>query len=160
MDTLTLPGMETTTLSAAELAALALSLAHLGAGPQAVTARRALAQLVSPDGRQARSVATLLDPLDPETARRARLLAQAITEGRVVRVLYTDESGRLSRREVEPVTTMVHGDHWYLVGWCRLRRGVRAFRLDRLQAVEPTEIRSRDHRADGFLPFQGRRAAA
>ncbi|MEO3782690.1 WYL domain-containing protein [Actinocorallia sp. B10E7] len=160
MDTLTLPGTETTTLSAAELAALALSLAHLGSGPQAVTARRALAHLGSPDGRQARSFATLLDPLDPDTARRARLLAQAITERRVVRVLYADERGRLSRREVEPVTTLVHGDHWYLVGWCRLRRGIRAFRLDRLQAVEPTEIRSRDHRADGFLPFQGRRAAA
>jgi len=146
MDTLTLPGMETmetTTLSAAELAALALSLAHLGDGPQAGTARRALAQLVRPSAGQAGAVATLLDPLDPETALRARLIAQAITERRVVRVLYTDERGKASRREVEPVTTLVHGDHWYLVGWCRLRRGIRAFRLDRLQAVEPTGLRSR-----------------
>ncbi|WP_106397870.1 helix-turn-helix transcriptional regulator [Actinocorallia populi] len=159
MDTLTLPGTETMNLSAAELAALALSLAHLGAGPQAVTARRALARLV-PDERQARSFATLLDPLDSETARRVRLLAQAITESRVVRVLYADERGKVSRREVEPVTTLVHGDHWYLVGWCRLRHGIRAFRLDRIMAVEPTEMQSRPHRADGFLPFQGRRAAA
>ncbi|GAA0964548.1 WYL domain-containing protein [Actinocorallia libanotica] len=159
MDTLTLPGTETMELSAAELAALALSLAHLGAGPQAVTARRALAHLV-PAGTRARSLATLLDPLDADTARRARLLAQAITERRVVRVLYADERGKVSRREVEPVTTLVHGDHWYLVGWCRLRRGIRAFRLDRIMAVEPTDIQARPHRADGFLPFQGRRAAA
>lgn len=148
------------TLSAAELAALALSLAHLGAGPQAVTARRALAHLAPPDDRHARAFATLLDPLDAETARRARLLAQAITERRVVRVLYADERGRVSRREVEPVTTLVHGDHWYLAGWCRLRRGIRAFRLDRILAVEPTDLTSRPHRAEGFLPFQGRRAAA
>ncbi|GAB3692224.1 hypothetical protein GCM10027589_57940 [Actinocorallia lasiicapitis] len=158
MDTMTLPGMEIMNLSAAELAALALSLAHLGAGPQSVTARRALAHLADAGVIEARAFATLIDPLDAETARRAKVLASAISERRVVRVHYADETGRISHREVEPVTTLVHGDHWYLVGWCRMRRGIRAFRLDRLLAVEPTDLQARPHRADRFLPFQGKAA--
>lgn len=159
MGTMTLPGMEIMNLSAAELAALALSLAHLGAGPQSITARRALAHLADSGVIEARAFATLLDPLDVEVARRAKVLAAAISERRVVRVHYADERGRVSHREVEPVTTLVHGDHWYLVGWCRLRRGIRAFRLDRLMAVEPTDLQARPHRADRFLPFQGKQAA-
>ncbi|MDX6743578.1 helix-turn-helix transcriptional regulator [Actinocorallia sp. A-T 12471] len=161
MDVMTLPGLETgsaemdrLTLSADEISALALSLAHLGAGPQAATARRALAHLAEHGGPD---LAALLTPLEPETARRARVLAQAITERRVVRVHYADERRRVSHREVEPVTTLVHGDHWYLVGWCRLRHGVRAFRLERILAVEQTELPASPHRPDRFLPFQGKR---
>ncbi|MCD0451483.1 WYL domain-containing protein [Actinocorallia sp. API 0066] len=161
---MTLPGLDDTalghverlTLSADEISALALSLAHLGAGPQAATARRALAHLAERGGPD---LAVLLTPLDPDTARRARVLAQAITERRVVRLHYADERNRVSHREVEPVTTLVHRDHWYLVGWCRLRRGVRAFRLDRVLAVEPTELPAHPHRPDRYLPFQGKQAA-
>jgi predicted DNA-binding transcriptional regulator YafY len=51
----------------------------------------------------------------------------------------------------------VHRDHWYLVGWCRMRRGVRAFRFDRILAVESTGLLARHRRADRYLPFQRRR---
>ncbi|MDN3351255.1 WYL domain-containing protein [Actinomadura sp. DC4] len=147
-------------LTAAEIAALGLSLAHLGAGPQSATARRALRHLFddmeAPTDVIATTLATLTSPLDPATARRARTAAGAITARLVVRLHYADARGDVTIREVEPVTCLVHGDHWYLVAWCRLRKGVRAFRFDRMLAVEATEIPARPHRAERFLPFQPR----
>jgi predicted DNA-binding transcriptional regulator YafY len=158
----------TTALSSAEIAALALSLAHLGGGPQATTAHRALRRLLDVeldlgpgDATIASDVivdtlATLTTPLDATTASRARVLAAGISERMAVRLHYRDAGGSVSVRDVEPVTCLVHRDHWYLVAWCRLRRGVRAFRFDRLLAVEPTGSPARAHRAERFLPFQRR----
>lgn len=147
-------------LSAAEIAALGLSLAHLGTGPQSVTARRALRHLFddveAPTDVFATTLTTLTRPLDPDTARRARVAAGAITARLVVRLHYADATGGITIREIEPVTCLVHRDHWYLVAWCRLRQGIRAFRFDRMLAVEVTEMPARPHRAERFLPFQPR----
>ncbi|QKW34793.1 WYL domain-containing protein [Actinomadura sp. NAK00032] len=143
-------------LTAAEIAALALSLAHLGTGPQATTARRALHTLLDAphDDVVTTTLATLTAPLDASTSDRARVVAAAITDHRVVRLCYGDAGANVTIREVEPVTCLVHRDHWYLVGWCRMRRGVRAFRFDRILAVESTGLRARPRRADRYLPFQ------
>ncbi|WP_131740441.1 helix-turn-helix transcriptional regulator [Actinomadura roseirufa] len=161
------PAAPAVALPAAEIAALALSLAHLGTGPQATTARRALRALLDPAGPAGghddvvtATLATLTEPLDAPTADRARVVAAAITEHRVVRLCYGDAGANVTIREVEPVTCLVHRDHWYLVGWCRLRRGVRAFRFDRILAVESTGLLARHRRADHYLPFQRRTTAA
>ncbi|GGM90950.1 hypothetical protein GCM10010106_43170 [Thermopolyspora flexuosa] len=150
-------------LTAAEIAALALSLAHLGAGPQSVTARRGLRHVFEhldiDDEVVATTLATLTTPLDADVAGRARVIANAITTRRVVRLGYVDAAGRPTVRDVEPVTCLVHREHWYLVGWCRLRRAIRAFRFDRILTVEPTDIPARPHLARRFLPFQRRKAA-
>jgi predicted DNA-binding transcriptional regulator YafY len=149
-------------LTTAEIAALALSLAHLGAGPQSVTARRGLRHafehLDIHDDVIATTLATLTTPLDFDVARRARAIANAITTRQVIRLRYLDAAGRVSVRDVEPVTCLVHREHWYLVGWCKLRRSIRAFRFDRIDAVEATDVPSRPHLADRFLPFQRRKA--
>lgn len=155
-------------LTTAEIAALALSLAHLGAGPQSAAARRALHRLTTStaddhlrtshptlddhDAVIAQTLATLVRPLRPATADRARVIAEAITERRVVRLVYGDAKANVTIREVEPVTCVVHRDHWHFVGWCRLRRGIRAFRFDRLLAVEPTGTPAPARPAEGFLP--------
>ncbi|WP_055477490.1 helix-turn-helix transcriptional regulator [Sphaerimonospora mesophila] len=149
-------------LTAAEIAALALSLAHLGAGPQSVTARRGLRHafdhLDLDDDVIATTLTTLTTPLAPDVAGRARLIANAITARLVIRLQYLDAAGHLTIRDVEPVTCLVHGEFWYLVGWCRLRRGIRAFRFDRIVAVEPTDLPARPHLPERFLPFQRRTA--
>ncbi|GAA3470286.1 hypothetical protein GCM10018965_048390 [Nonomuraea roseola] len=150
-------------LTTAEIAALALSLAHLGAGPQAVTARRGLRHafehLELDDDVISTTLATLTDPLPVEVASRARVIADAITSRLVVRIHYRDASGKVTIRDVDPVTCLVHREFWYLVGVCRMRRAIRAFRFDRVIAVEPTLTPARPHLADRFLPFQRRRAA-
>jgi predicted DNA-binding transcriptional regulator YafY len=159
-----LPSSTSPSLTAAEIAAIGLSLAHMGTGPQSATVRRALRHLFAdmepPTEAIATTLATLTTPLDPATARRARIIAGAITARLVVRLHYTDAKGGMTTRDIEPVTCLVHRDHWYLVAWCRVRQGIRAFRFDRILAVETTEIAARPHRADRFLPFQGRSAAA
>lgn len=153
----------TPSLTPAEIAALALSLAHLGAGPQAVTARRGLrhafAHLDIDDDVVATTLTTLTSPLPTDVAARARVIAEAITARQVIRLHYRDAYGRISTRAVDPVTCLVHREFWYLVGMCRLRRAIRAFRFDRIIAVEPTMTPARPHVAEHFLPFQRRRAA-
>ncbi|WP_405140575.1 WYL domain-containing protein [Sphaerisporangium sp. NBC_01403] len=149
-------------LTTAEIAALALSLAHLGEGPQAVTARRGLRNVFENldfgDDVVAATLDTLTTPLPPDVARRARTIAGAVTSRQVVRLHYRDAGGRVTSRDVEPVTCLVHRDHWYLVGWCRTKVGIRAFRFDRIVAVEPTLVPARAHRAERYLPFQRRKA--
>ncbi|MFI6478928.1 helix-turn-helix transcriptional regulator [Nonomuraea sp. NPDC050663] len=153
----------TRSLTTAEIAALALSLAHLGAGPQAVTARRGLRlafeHLEVDDDAIATTLATLTEPLPADVASRARVIADAITSRLMIRLHYRDASGTITTRDVEPVTCLVHKDFWYLVGVCRMRRGIRAFRFDRIIAVEPTLTPARPHMAERFLPFQRRRVA-
>ncbi|MGN9845345.1 WYL domain-containing protein [Nonomuraea sp. H19] len=152
---------DTRPLTTAEIAALALSLAHLGAGPQAVTARRglqhALEHLELDDDVIATTLTTLTEPLPVEVASRARLIADAISSRLMIRLHYRDAAGAITARDVEPVTCLVHREYWYLVGVCRMRRAIRAFRFDRIIAVEPTLTPSRPHLADRFLPFQRRK---
>ncbi|WP_189239237.1 helix-turn-helix transcriptional regulator [Planomonospora parontospora] len=150
-------------LTTAEIAALALSLAHLGSGPQAAAARHGLRHafehLELDDDVTATTLATLTEPLPSAVADRARTIAGAITSRLVIRLHYRDVSGRITVRDVDPVTCMVHREHWYLVGMCRMRGAIRAFRFDRIIATEPTFVPARPHPAERFLPFQGKRAA-
>ncbi|WP_116024497.1 helix-turn-helix transcriptional regulator [Thermomonospora umbrina] len=145
-------------LPQAEIAALALSLAHLGNGPQASVARRALrhltADLDTADPVVTDTLATLTAPLAETTADRARVIAEAITERRVIRLCYGDARANVTIREVEPVTCLVHRDQWHFIGWCRLRRGVRAFRFDRILAVEPTGTPAAPRPVAGYLPWR------
>lgn len=153
----------TAPLPAAEIAALALSMAHLGSGPQAGAARsglrHAFEQMELDDDIVATTLATLTEPMPAPIADRARTIANAITSGLVIRLHYRDVSGRITVRDVDPVTCMVHREYWYLIGMCRMRHGIRAFRFDRIIATEPTFLQARRHRPEGFLPFQGKRAA-
>jgi predicted DNA-binding transcriptional regulator YafY len=63
-------------------------------------------------------------------------LQQAILARRVVGLSYR-ASGRPddSVRDVEPLGILFHRGAWYLVGWCRLRRDYRHFRIDRMRQV-------------------------
>ena len=45
----------------------------------------------------------------------------------------------LSTRIVEPVGVFHHGQHWYMIAYCRLRKDYRDFRLDRIQQIENQE---------------------
>ena len=82
--------------------------------------------------------------------------AAALRADRVIRLVYRDRDGTESRRDVEPLGAVGRDGVWYLVGWCRLRDGVRAFRADRMVSVEPTDERPapRDLRHEDLdIPF-------
>lgn len=69
--------------------------------------------------------------MDPRTIERA-------ATGQVTVVIsYTDNKGAVTVREVEPYEIKQNK----LFAWDVVRSGIRAFRLDRIQTIEPTNSR-------------------
>jgi len=65
------------------------------------------------------------------------LVRRAIEERRVVRLLYhAFRRDAPDPRDVEPVRLVHLRDSWHLAGYCRLRQGIRLFRLDRIDRLE------------------------
>jgi len=65
-------------------------------------------------------------------------IQEAITARHVLLLDYRDRRDVVTVREVEPVAFAGTRAHWYLLGWCRLREGARAFRVDRILAAVDT----------------------
>jgi predicted DNA-binding transcriptional regulator YafY len=81
--------------------------------------------VLSPNEHDQRPDATLL--LD---------LSEAIQLRRRIALDYRSHHDQVTHRTVEPYGLAGWWNHWYLVGYCHLRRGYRLFRLDRIQAIE------------------------
>lgn len=62
-------------------------------------------------------------------------LQYAITHYFVTCIAYTNALGEQSNRLIEPFA-LLSTDNWLLVAYCRMRKGFRYFRLDRMQKVE------------------------
>jgi len=73
-------------------------------------------------------------------------IQEAMTARHVLLLDYRDRHDVVTVREVEPVAFAGTRAHWYLMAWCRLRKGARAFRVDRILGVadtgEPAPYRS------------------
>jgi predicted DNA-binding transcriptional regulator YafY len=127
--------------SAEEATAVALALQGAGAAPLAASARSALGKILAAmsdaDAAAARELGSrvlVYGPREsPPVETVPRVVDQAIVERRVLRVAYRDKTGVLTTRAVEPIAVVGVASHWYLSGWCRMRDGVRAFRLDRIE---------------------------
>jgi len=133
--------------TASEAAAVALALARSAPMPFDGAARTALHKLVAAMSPPGRSAATdLLGRIHLLHAKRElaadpvlRAVEQAVLERRVLRLDYRDKHGNDTvARLVEPLGFVGAERDWYLVGWCRLRGGVRVFRIDRIATVEVT----------------------
>ncbi len=97
--------------------------------PRALQHRvRALAETVSLDFGQS------VSPRD-----NAALLALSFAaHGRQrVRLRYRSPQEEDTEREFDPYGLVWRSGRWYTVGMCRLRKGLRTFRLDRVLSVEP-----------------------
>lgn len=81
-------------------------------------------------------------------------LRQAVQERRVVSLRYFGRNrGDQTVRQVEPLRLQYASGAWYLTAYCRLQRGERAFRLDRIEEIrleaEPFRPRqSEKHQTD------------
>ncbi len=65
------------------------------------------------------------------------LLHQAVLNDQVLRLRYHSfSSDELTEREVEPYYLVFYGNDWHLVGYCRLREGMRDFRAVRIREAE------------------------
>jgi len=66
-------------------------------------------------------------------------LRRCIGERRCVRLRYRSFSDQDSERTLEPYGLTLQWGWWYLVGFCRLRQGMRTFRVDRIQELTALE---------------------
>jgi predicted DNA-binding transcriptional regulator YafY len=67
------------------------------------------------------------------------ILREACWNERIVRFDYTDKHGAPTQREVKPLSIMLFDQSHCLLAWCLTRDDFRAFRLDRMQALELTD---------------------
>ncbi|MFI6486032.1 helix-turn-helix transcriptional regulator [Streptomyces sp. NPDC050564] len=132
------------TITPAEATALAVGLRALTGTPFVADARSALHKVLAVMPGHERAAAAdlagrvrLLVPASAE--RRPPVptvpgpVREALTAGRTLRLEYADVAGAVTGRTVEPLGFLGGDDHWYLLAWCRLRSGVRCFRLDRIR---------------------------
>ncbi|HEX8597352.1 MAG TPA: YafY family protein [Chloroflexia bacterium] len=70
------------------------------------------------------------------------MFLQAISERQVVYFRYHSyRSNVVTERELEPANLTYSRGAWYASGYCRMRRGVRSFRLDRIDELRLLEER-------------------
>lgn len=84
----------------------------------------------------------------------ARALRTAIWEERQVRFAYRDAKGDSTEREVKPLGIVFFQSSHCLLAYCLLRDGFRAFRLDRMDALEVTQTSFRPHRTSLLREFK------
>ncbi|WP_066464972.1 helix-turn-helix transcriptional regulator [Sanguibacter suarezii] len=133
-------------ITATEAAALAAALASHSGQPFHRDGHAALTKILAVMDAGARSRADQLarriwvddDSSSDGTARVRSAIEAALGDRRVLLLRYRDGSGATTSRHVDPqLLARAHGT-WYLIAWCRLREGVRWFRLDRIETASPT----------------------
>ena len=150
--------------SADEALAILIGLGSLRRGPfrhaSGTALRKLLAVMPDDDARRAASLAARVHLLEGEQAEEREpvppMFAAALRSNSVLAVDYRDKHGAVTHREIEPLGYIGKDGNWYLIAWCRLRNGVRAFRGDRMTSLEATgerpAARSLD-RAELDIPF-------
>ena len=143
-------------LSEAEVRALFVLAGPVSASPQVKTALRKLVRALPEPLREraeAASTAVMVDPGGwdrPASPRPAPphldAVQRAVIEGVQVRLGYASRGGEATTRVVHPLGVVAKGPVWYLVAGTEA--GLRTFRVDRVQAVEPTGAPV--ERPDGF----------
>lgn len=66
---------------------------------------------------------------------RINALKQVLSENRVIQINYVS-ANQESCRVIESLGLVYYSNKWHLIGWCRLRKDYRDFRLDRIQDLE------------------------
>lgn len=134
--------------SPGEAVAVAVALGGLVGTPFApagsTALRKILAAMRDDDATAAHDLAARVHLLGapPAVPPVPAVLTDAITARRVLRLRYTDRAGAATTRDVEPLGFVGSSTAWYLLAWCRLRDGIRAFRLDRVDRVTATSERA------------------
>lgn len=135
-------------LTASEAVAVLAGLAVLESSPYLAAARtaRAKVQAVVADDSRAHLDDALasIRIVDPSRAHQEAVplesLRDAVDGRRVVHLTYRSaDSDDTTVRDVETMGLLRGDDSWMLVGWCRLRSGIRGFHLDRITAVTITD---------------------
>jgi predicted DNA-binding transcriptional regulator YafY len=60
----------------------------------------------------------------------------AITKKNLLKIEYTNYSGELSKRQVEPYRVFLKSASWYLIAFCLFKQEFRVFKLSRISRLE------------------------
>ena len=75
-------------------------------------------------------------PADPAAQPWLLAVQRGVAQRRVLRMSYRGrERAEETIRDVEPLGVVCYSGAWYLVAWCRLRKDVRHFRVDRIRTL-------------------------
>lgn len=96
------------------------------------------ASLPDPDKRKLENAPLFASRRDGRAAPFLKIVRRAIRESSVLSMQYSDGDGNLSERRVRPLAIWAFTEGWLFAGWCELRNDFRAFRLDRMTALEET----------------------
>jgi predicted DNA-binding transcriptional regulator YafY len=149
------------TFTASEATAIAVALAAVGSIPFAADAasalRKVLAAMTDSGRENARELAQRIRLVgqsgELERGPVVRAVERAVVERRVLSIDYLDKAGvRTERRLVEPHSLAGSEHGWYLLAWCRLRQGGRAFRIDRISGARVTAEEATPRRYEELVP--------
>lgn len=94
--------------------------------------------LPEPDKRKLEQAPLFASRRDGRAAPSMKIIRRAIRERNILRVNYVDAAESPSDRQVWPLAIWAFTEGWLFAGWCELRKGFRAFRLDRITMIEET----------------------
>ena len=144
---------------------LAQSRLDLGLARHAEGALSKILAVLPPAARAAAdSLVVYAPPFGPDDATRQRLetLRIAAEARHTVRLVCLDLKERRSERSVRPLGCFYWGAVWTLAAWCEARRGLRSFRVDRIESLQVQDERFRDEPgktlADLFRQVESERA--
>ena len=151
---------EALALSVGLLAARSLGLAE---GGSAVTSAQAKLERVMPANLKSRVRAVdetvtldLTRGAPPGDNQALVILSAAAQSHRRVHMRYRSSKGEGSERDFDPYGLVYREGCWYVGGHCHLRKGLRSFRLDRVQDVRALDVafeRPKDFDAAAHLSF-------
>jgi len=146
-----LPPMMFTDAEALALSMGLLAARSLGlhAGESALASAQAKLERVMPDSLKRRlhavEASVSIESAGAFTAQASAstlmLLTHAAHAAERVHLHYRSAQGEESERDFDAYGLGFRGGAWYAVGFCHLRHGVRAFRVDRMIGVQPLDAR-------------------
>jgi len=72
-------------------------------------------------------------------------IQNALTSFYILKIDYTNENNDTSSRLIEPFALISTTENWLLIAWCRLRKGFRYFRLDRITNMQTLDEKFTPH---------------
>lgn len=122
-------------LSTRQAAAIASGLSYLESivDESDKTEIAGLLDLLSDGGKRTSELPFKVHPsrVDAEVS----LSRKAISESRLISCSYINAANTTSVREIEPIALESNDSIWYLRGYCRTKKEVRVFRLDRMRDI-------------------------
>ncbi|MBX7482040.1 helix-turn-helix transcriptional regulator [Qipengyuania qiaonensis] len=102
------------------------------------------ASLPDPDARKLERAPLFASRRDGPANPIMKVVRRAIRRRTTLHLHYENGEGSLSNRRVRPLAIWAFTEGWLFAGWCELRDDFRAFRLDRINALEETGDRFAD----------------